>query len=66
MKNKESKLVKFLPCLTRWATIALVALRAADVILWPWYALFIPLYAYGGFVVLCAAIVGISAVKDGR
>ena len=59
MKNKESKLVKFLPCLIRWFTIALVALRAPDVIHWPWYA-------YGVFVVLCAAIVGISAVKDGR
>lgn len=66
MKNKESKLVKFLPCLIRWSTISLVALRASDVIHWPWYALFSPLYAYGVFVVLCAAIVGISAVKDGR
>lgn len=66
MKNKESKLVKFLPCLIRWSTIALVALRASDAIHWPWYALFSPLYAYGVFVVLCAAIVGISAVKDER
>ena len=66
MKNEGSKLVKFLQWLTRWSTISLVALRAADVIRWPWYALFGPLYAYGVFVVLCAAIVGISAVKDGH
>lgn len=32
MKNEESKLVKFLQWLTRWSTISLVALRAADVI----------------------------------
>lgn len=66
MKNEGSKLVNFLQWLTRWSTTSLVALRAADMILWLWYALFTPLYAYGGLVVPCAAIVGISAVKDER
>lgn len=64
MKNKELKFVKFLPCLIRWSTIALVALRACDVVSWPWYVVLSPLFVYAAWLILCAAICGVAAVKN--
>lgn len=65
MDNTKPKLSAFTSWLIRWTTITFIALRAADVISWPWYALLSPLLLYMAFVLLCAAVVGIKVVKDG-
>ena len=63
MKNKELKFVKFLPCLIRWSTIALVALRACDAVNWPWYVVLSPLLTSAALWPLCAVICGVAAVS---
>ena len=63
MNEKKSIGATFVAWLTRWTTITLIALRAADVIRWPWYALLAPLGLYLVVLLRCAVIVGIGAVK---
>ena len=63
MNEKKSIGATFVAWLTRWTTITLIALRAADVIRWPWYALLAPLGLYLVVLLRCAVIVGKGAVK---
>ena len=63
-KSIGATFVAWLAWLTRWTTIALIALRAADVIRWPWYALLAPLGLYLVVLLLCVVIIGIGAVAD--
>lgn len=65
MNKKKYPGLAVVAWLARWGTISLIALRACDVISWPWYALLSPLFSYFVWLLLCAAIVGIKAVEDG-
>lgn len=65
MDNTKPKLSAFTSWLIRWTTITFIALRAADVISWPWYALLSPILLHIAFVLLCAAVVVVKVVKDG-
>lgn len=44
--------------------IVFTVLRACDLVSWPWYVVLSPLFAYAAFLVLCAAICGVVAVKN--
>lgn len=65
MDNTKPKFSAFTSWLIRWTTITFIALRAADVISWPWYALLSPILLHIALVLLCAAVVGVKVVKDG-
>ena len=41
-----------------------IVLRACDVASWPWYVVLSPLFAYAAWLILCAAICGVAAVKN--
>ncbi len=60
MRNKRGTFSEIIAGLLRWTTITFIALRAADVISWPWYALLSPIFGYIVFFFICAAVVGIA------
>ena len=43
--------------------IVFIALRACDVVSWPWYVVLSPLFTYAAWLILCAAICGVVAVS---
>ena len=44
--------------------IVFIVLRSCDVASWPWYVVLSPLFAYAAWLILCAAICGVAAVKN--
>lgn len=44
--------------------IVFIVLRACDVVIWPWYVVLGPLFAYAAWLILSAAICGVAAVKN--
>lgn len=72
MKNKGNKInastifVKILDFLT----LLFCALRACDVITWPWYAIMAPIFIAYGIAIVGLIIIGIvglnGAIEDGR
>lgn len=44
--------------------IVFIVLRACDVVSWPWYVVLSPLFVYAAWLILCAAICGVAAVKN--
>lgn len=44
--------------------IVFIVLRACDVVSWPWYVVLSPLFTYAAWLILCAAICGVVAVKN--
>ena len=44
--------------------IVFIVLRACDVVIWPWYVVLSPLFVYAAWLILCAAICGVAAVKN--
>lgn len=45
--------------------IVFIVLRACDVVNWSWYVVLSPLFAYtAAWLILCAAICGVAAVKN--
>lgn len=59
-QKKWSNVVKNL---LNYATIVLIALRACDVIEWPWYAVLSPILAKFALFLVASIVVGIAAAS---
>lgn len=64
MEEKKSIFPGFVKKVAELMQIVFIVLRACDVVRWPWYVVLSPLFAYAAFLVLCAAICGVVAVKN--
>ena len=60
MKNNEPKYGRALTGVTKILLLVFIALRACDVISWPWWGVLAPLWAWFGVILLSAAVVGFA------
>lgn len=64
MEEKKSIIPGFVKKVAELMQIVFIVLRACDVVSWPWYVVLSPLFAYAAWLILCAAICGVVAVKN--
>lgn len=64
MEEKKSIIPGFVKKVAELMQIVFIVLRACDVVIWPWYVVLGPLFAYAAWLILCAAICGVAAVKN--
>lgn len=64
MEEKKSIIPGFVKKVAELMQIVFIVLRACDVVSWPWYVVLSPLFAYAAWLILCAAICGVAAVKN--
>lgn len=64
MEEKKSIIPGFVKKVAELMQIVFIVLRACDVVSWPWYVVLSPLFVYAAWLILCAAICGVAAVKN--
>ena len=62
--NKSTSSGKIIGLTSRGLLTVFIALRACDVISWPWWGVLAPLWAWLGVLLLSAAVVGFAKVAE--
>lgn len=62
--SKKSMIPGFVKKVLDLLQIVFTVLRACDVVSCPWYVVLSPLFVYAAWLILCAAICGVAAVKN--
>ena len=64
MKNNEPNYGRALTGVMKILLFVFIALRACDVISWPWWGVLAPLWVWLGVLLLSAAVVGFAKVAE--